>query len=73
MDLDQDGQINVSDFEKGLTKLGGLATCTKEDVRNLFSKMVTGGGVTANYRSFLKVYDSRRAQPENANTGDFQV
>ena len=73
MDQDLDGQITIADFEKGIAKLGGLASCSKEDVRNVFNKMTTVGGVTATYRSLLKLYENRRSNPDTTNSGDFQV
>ena len=54
MDRDHDDQIDLGDFERGITRLGVMGTTTKEDLKKIFSQMTVGNGVTATVRTFTK-------------------
>lgn len=72
IDRDLDGQIDVLDFEKGLTKLGSFESFERGDVRQIFSKMATGGGVSTNLRAFTKFIEKGSAG-EDPSTSDFDT
>ena len=54
MDRDSDGQIDVVDFEKGITRLGLTGTLSNDDIKKIFGKICSANGVNATYRTFSR-------------------
>jgi len=56
MDRDHDDQIDITDFERGLTRLGIIGRMSKEDIKQIFTNLTIGNGVTVTLRSFTKYF-----------------
>lgn len=70
IDRDLDGQIDVLDLERALTKLGSFESFERRGVQQIFGKIASGGGVTANLRSFVRFIE-HRGSAEDSSSSDF--